>query len=58
MTKTDLRFRISVIVICLLFVICYLEFHQLPLLRLGPRPPTVFWLLTTGYYILGFAHFP
>ena len=26
MTKTDLEFRISVIVICLIFVICYLEF--------------------------------
>jgi len=26
MTKTGLEFEISVIVICLLFVICYLEF--------------------------------
>ena len=33
MTETGLEFRILVIVICLIFVICYLEFSGTPVLQ-------------------------
>jgi len=33
MTETGLKFRILVIVICLIFVICYLEFLVTPVLQ-------------------------